>query len=148
MKALALIFALGFAATSFAATANATLIADGNFLPTQCAEQKYTGNSEGTLQIHDICVGQIAGVPLHAIAFRMVDGSEKVFRVTDINNLLIALRAGATKSIFFLEGQSGEQAAMKVIRASNGEIQSVSGQLEGLGYYATEFEPLVPRAGI
>jgi hypothetical protein len=145
-KTLTSIFASMIFTLVFAQQAKAMVMPAGTFVAVECGNQA-AGAIEATgLNIAQVCIGQISGdenqpaVP--GVAFRLSDGAEKIFQVTETSNLLIAFQNGQTKSLFHLVSKEGEQTVMKVMRAKGNGIESVSGELDGIGYFVPSFAPV------
>ena len=121
--------------------ANAVLRKPGTFVPTQCGAQEAV-NADAVTNIVAVCVGSISVEASNAVEFRMKDGSSRLFRVAQKQNLLMALRSGNVKSNLRLVGQNGEETTMKVIETKSGEVAAVSGELDGEQYLVTDFHSI------
>lgn len=137
MKALALVFTL-----LMATSAHAFVRVPGTFAPTQCGEQKYTAEAETDVQIEQICLGSIYGTDKQAVEFHLSDGSVKLFQVHSTANYLMAMLNGNTKSNYYLVGEDGEQATMKVVQTREGHILSITGQLGEVPFFVPEMAPV------
>ena len=137
MKTAAFIFAPIFALLTSVA-AQAVVLPDGSFVPGKCGAQ--TG-LVGHVQA--VCVGNLVGDSARIFQFRLADKTTRLFKVADQQNLMIALMSGNTKSVLFLEGVNGEKTTMKVIQTPQGEIVSVQGDLDQVGYFVPKFEEMV-----
>ncbi len=149
MKTFALLISGFVTALLVSNSAQAIEHAPGSFVPSQCGVQEFEGNTD--LDVREVCFGQVTGeigaANIAGVAFRMNDGTERVFSIAQTANLFVALLEGKTKSMFYLVGQNGEQHTMKVIKDKAGHIQSVSGTLEGINYLVSEFEAVFTIQG-
>lgn len=139
MKAIAGILAA--ATLVISVQANAILRKPGTFIASQCGAQEAV-NADAVTNIVAVCVGSISVEATNAVEFRMKDGSSRLFRVAQKNNILMALRSGNLKSNLRLVGQNGEETSMKVIETKAGDVTAVSGELDGEEYLVTDFHSI------
>lgn len=122
----------------FGLSANAMMHPVGTFVPQACGVQTgFVGH------VRSVCVGIVVGDQGRTVQFKLADDSMKNYKVTDQQNMMIALRTGNTKSMLFLVGPNGEKGSMKVIITPEGEIASAQGQIDELGFFVPKFETML-----
>ncbi|MEK7357794.1 MAG: hypothetical protein AAB250_15190 [Bdellovibrionota bacterium] len=119
----------------FGLSAQAMMHPVGTFVPAQC------GNQTGFVgTVRAVCVGIVVGEEGRKVQFKLADDSVVLYQVADQQNMMVALRSGAKKSMLFLVGPNGEKASMKVIFNAEGEITSAQGQVGDVGFFVPKFE--------
>jgi hypothetical protein len=151
-----LIFIFTLATTVGAVKAQAVVKPDGAFVPAECGIQGSAASakkisttatlnsaesgSASVAAIEEICVGRISGSGDSAVQFRFENGDSELLRVASTSNLLVALKTRDIKSMFYLVGQDGQRATMKVIQTRDGFIKSVAGELKTATYFVPEMQ--------
>ena len=152
MKALFVIAALtlsGFAAQAqTSAQASSDFVeTHGAFVASECGNTVTDSQLGLTSAIAQICIGQTAAfndqIAQPAVEFRLKNGKSKVFRIARVDNLLVALLSGKSKSIIFLASDDGDQVGMKVINAADGHIESAQGAIAGHPFFVKSFEAVI-----
>lgn len=125
-------------------TAKAIVQIPGTFMAAQCGSQAV--EAMNSLNVQEVCIGELAGsateAAVPAVAFRLNDGSMKLFRIAQTSNPLVAFMNGEKHSVFFLVANDGEQASMNVIRARDGAITGVFGEVSSIHYRVEGFQPV------
>lgn len=132
-------------ATVFASSAHALIQEPGAFIPARCGNSSDEVSFEVSVQ--SACVGKISGSNFSnpilgggAVALKLTDGTERIFRVTQTASPLMAYANGSTVVTFFLESEDGARASMKILKSNDGEIQNAIGQFETATFLIPQFE--------
>lgn len=131
-------------------TESKIVVAPNQFFASDCGKTSTENGMVISVEsfVERVCVGSVfesAGVQLEGMAVQLVfkDGSFKRYRVSRVDNLLIAFLSGETKSTYYLIADDGERAYLKVVKSAEGQIIKAQGAIGGMPFLVGSFEQLV-----
>ncbi len=143
LAALTFAYITFIGAVFFSVASQAAIREAGTFVPVACG--KAVSDQTGPL-VSEVCMGSITGEAregaMGAFEFRDANGKPAVYRVTEVQNLLIKLWTGGTRSQVFMVGPNGDQVSMKVNRMGD-LVLKASGQIGEAKFVVPAFEQQV-----
>ena len=140
LAALTFAYITFIGAIFFSVSSQASVRDAGTFVPAACGKAIA---ADGVQIVSEVCMGNIAGEPaesaMGAFEFRDASGTPAVYRVTDVQNLLVKLWTGGTRSQVFMVGPNGDQVSMKINRMGD-LVLKASGQIGDAKFVVPEFQ--------
>lgn len=131
---LMMIALLAISVSLLPAQAQAVDLTNGDFVAQQCGAQLIDTAHKDSRVMASACVGFLAGTKTRAVRFTMSNDVKFLFQVAGQSNLMMAMNAGATVTIFRLVNVNGEEIAMKAIVNHDGTLRSLSGHFQTNSY--------------